>query len=39
MLMALVRGETTPKYALASGALEVEGDSAALERFSAVFLA
>ena len=38
-LVALVRGETTPTDAVANGAVEVEGDSTALERFSAAFLA
>jgi DNA-binding HxlR family transcriptional regulator len=38
-LVALVRGETKPGDAVATGALEVEGDSAALEHFSAAFLA
>ncbi len=38
-LVALVRGETTAGDAVANGAVEVEGDSTALERFSAAFLA
>jgi DNA-binding HxlR family transcriptional regulator len=38
-LVGLVRGEATPGEAVASGALDVEGDSAALERFSAAFVA
>jgi DNA-binding HxlR family transcriptional regulator/putative sterol carrier protein len=37
-LVALVRGGTTPAAAEADGALEVEGDRAALARFAALFL-
>jgi DNA-binding HxlR family transcriptional regulator len=36
-LVALLRGETTPAEALAEGAVEVEGDPDALERFAAAF--
>jgi DNA-binding HxlR family transcriptional regulator/putative sterol carrier protein len=38
-LVSLLRGETPPGDALATGALGVEGDPAALERFSAAFIA
>jgi DNA-binding HxlR family transcriptional regulator len=38
-LVLLLRGETTPEEAVATGALEVEGDSTALERFCAAFVA
>jgi DNA-binding HxlR family transcriptional regulator/putative sterol carrier protein len=37
-LVALVRGETTTASAIADGALEVDGDRAALRRFGALFL-
>jgi DNA-binding HxlR family transcriptional regulator len=37
-LVALLRRETTPRDAVATGALEVEGDSGALERFCAAFI-
>jgi DNA-binding HxlR family transcriptional regulator len=38
-LVELVRGETTAATATRSGALDVHGDAAALERFDAIFLA
>jgi DNA-binding HxlR family transcriptional regulator len=38
-LVALLRGETTTAAAEAGGDLEVEGDRAALDRFTALFLA
>jgi DNA-binding HxlR family transcriptional regulator len=37
-LVGLLRRETTPRDAVATGALEVEGDPTALERFSAAFI-
>jgi DNA-binding HxlR family transcriptional regulator len=36
-LVGLLRGETTTAAAVANGAIEVEGDAAALERFAAAF--
>jgi DNA-binding HxlR family transcriptional regulator/putative sterol carrier protein len=38
-LVGLVRGDTTPTTAESDGALEVDGDRAALDRFAALFLA